>query len=84
MTGWHKFIGYNLKGGLSNYICVGRVGLVPGTATENFQAVYGTTWMEQPYVYKMDAFSVVLTYGGSILNSENFGSLAEPPKAIQG
>lgn len=80
MTGWHKFIGYTFKGGLSNYIVVGRQGLVPGTAVENFNAVYESSWVEQPYLYTMDTMSVVLTYGGSQLSDSGAlasGSMAE-------
>lgn len=85
MTGWQKFVGYTLKGGLSNYICVGRQGLVPGQATESFQAVWDVTWMEAPYLFSMYASAVVLTYGGtnlSVSGPSAFGSLAEPPKLI--
>ena len=81
MDAWHKFIGYTKKGGLSQYVVVGRQGLVPGSATENFKAVYETTWMAQPYLFTMEAMSVVLTYGGSELGSSTFGSLGELVKA---
>lgn len=80
MTGWHKFIGYALKGGISNYVVVGRQGLVPGAAIENFKAVYATNWLSQPSLYTMEAMSVVLTYGGSQLSASgafSFGSMAE-------
>lgn len=71
MTGWHKFIGYTFKGGLSNYVVVGRQGLVPGTAVENFKSVYESSWVDQPYLYTMEAMSVVLTYGGSELTASD-------------
>jgi hypothetical protein len=84
MTGWQKFVGYNLKGGLSNYVCVGRQGFAPGHAIESFQAMYDTTWMEAPYLYSMYASAVVLTYGGTDLTVAGpaaFGSLGELSKA---
>lgn len=85
MTGWHKFVGYTEKGGISNYICVGRQGLVPGTAIEVFQAAFQPTWMEAPYLFAMNASAVVLTYGGtdlSVTGSHAYGSLAELPKLV--
>lgn len=84
MTGWHKFIGYTFKGGLSNYVVVGRQGFVPGKAIENFKAVYESNWMNQPYLYTMEAMSVVLTYGGSELSADGelaSGSMDELVKA---
>jgi hypothetical protein len=84
MTGWHKFIGYTFKGGLSNYVVVGRQGLVPGTAVENFKAVYESSWVDKAYLYTMEAMSVVLTYGGGDQNAHGAlasGSLAELGKA---
>lgn len=84
MQAWHKFIGYTFKGGLSQYVVVGRQGLVPGSATETLKAVYDTNWMAQPSLFTMEAMSVVLTYGGSELSSSGavaFGSLGELAKA---
>jgi len=84
MQAWHKFIGYTFKGGLSQYVVVGRQGLVPGSATETMKAVYETNWMAQPSLFTMEAMSVVLTYGGSELSSSGavaFGSLGELAKA---
>ncbi|HLK02194.1 MAG TPA: MAC/perforin domain-containing protein [Streptosporangiaceae bacterium] len=87
MKAWQKFIGYTFKGGLSQYVVVGRQGLVPGSAIENFKAVYESSWIDQPYLYTMEAMSVVLTYGGSDLSASgalSFGSLAELATAVQG
>lgn len=84
MTGWHKFIGYTFKGGLSNYVVVGRQRLVPGSAVENFKAVYESSWVNQPYLYTMEAMSVELTYGGSGFSAEDAltsGSTVELVKA---
>lgn len=85
MTGWQKFVGYNFKGGISQYICVGRQGFAPGHAIECFEAGYQPNWIEAPYMFTMDASAVVLTYGGTDFSAAGpnaFGSLAEPPKSI--
>jgi len=80
MTGWKKFIGYNYKGGLSNYVCVGRQGFATGQAIESFEAVYSpSTWLDEPYLFTMDPSVLVLTYGGtglSVTGPRAFGSLA--------
>ena len=57
---------------------------MPGTAVENFKAVYESSWLTQPSLYTMEAMSVVLTYGGSDLSDDGelaSGSMDELVKA---
>jgi hypothetical protein len=81
LAGWKSYIGFCGDPGMVSYVCIGKQGLMPGNATENFACT--TLWIDegqplgsinasaQVFLYADEITSKVLTNG----KPKGFGSL---------
>lgn len=61
LSGWKEYIGFTGSPGMVSYTCIGKKGLMPGQADEDFSCTID--WYDDPWVVgDIDASSEVLLY----------------------